>query len=142
MFLAMVPLAVLVVVVPQSITRLFTRAALEILHLHHPRRVTTAVLVKASTGFQRRQAVAAVRLLLGQIMPHQVFLALVVLVLQIQSAELRLPTQAVVAVAVLPLVLVALVVAAAAVLHQIGMALLEQPTLVAVAAVRTMSLQQ
>jgi hypothetical protein len=34
------------------------------------------------------------------------------------------------------------VVVVLAVLHQIGMALLEQPTLVAVAAVRTMSLQQ
>jgi len=100
-FLVMVPLAVLVVVVPQLITRLFTRAALEIHHLHLPRRVTTAVLVKVLTGFQKRQVAAAAHLLLGQIMPHQVFLALVGRVLQIQSAELRLPTQAVVAVAVL-----------------------------------------
>jgi hypothetical protein len=49
---------------------LFTQAALEIPHLHPPRRVTTAVLGKVLTGFQKRQGVVAAHLLVAQIMPH------------------------------------------------------------------------
>jgi hypothetical protein len=111
---------------------LFTQAALA-----HLVKVMQVVLVKVLTGFQKRQAVAAAHLLWGQIMPHQVFLALVVRVLHHQSAVLRLPTQAVVAVAVLPLVLVVLVAAALEAHLLDNQALLEQLTLAVVVVVQT-----
>jgi hypothetical protein len=46
------------------------------------------VLVKVLTEFQKRQAVAAVRLLLVQIKLHQVFRVLAALVLHLQSQVL------------------------------------------------------
>ena len=84
-FLVTVLLAVLVAVVPQSITLLFTRAVLEIRHPLHHLKVITVVLVKVLTEFQKQQAAAVVLALLVKTM-QVAFLAMAVLALQVVSA--------------------------------------------------------
>jgi hypothetical protein len=65
-FLVMVQRVVQVVEVPQSITRLFTRAALEIRHPLHHHKVTLVVVDKELMVLTKPEEEAVERLLLEQ----------------------------------------------------------------------------